>query len=172
MRARRAAIAALLAAAAGVAWAQHGVRDAPDDPLAGFGWFGRLAGACWKGDTQPNGVSDTQCYSTQYGQYIRGTIEIRGLPSRFEGDSVFAWDAKRRLIEYTQWSSGGTTRVGEAAFDGEALVFPDALRPGALAPKARNVWRRIDDDSFRVTRERNEDGQWKEAFTVVYRRQR
>ena len=38
----------------------------PAHPLAGFGWFAELGGACWQGDHPGGRTSDTQCYLAQF----------------------------------------------------------------------------------------------------------
>lgn len=139
---------------------------------AGLGWFGTLAGSCWRGEHAGGG--DTQCYEWQYGRYLRGTIEISvrgkdGLPIQLAGDSVFEWDAKAQRIRYSNWADAGNLTHGEAYYEGELLRFPD-VKSRDEEPRTRSTWRRIDGDSFEVTRERRDDGGWKAELSVTYRR--
>ena len=148
-----------------------------DPNLAGFGWLADLRGACWRGEHPDGKTTDTQCYSTQYDRILRGTIKVvvtrepGALPSTFEGDSVFALDPSGKRVLYTQWASNGSYGVGEMVAVGEALRFTNRLSDGAES-RVRSVWRRIDADSFRVTRERRAGDEWKESFSVEYRRAR
>jgi hypothetical protein len=144
------------------------------DPLAPFGWFKDMAGHCWSG-TYPDGTtSDTQCYSVQFGRLLRGTIELSGMHGGqpvddFQGDSVYAWNPKTNRVQYTFWASDGSYGTGEMYRDGERLVFPPtdaADSPGAM----RSVWRRLDADSFVVTREKRQGETWGKVFEVTYRR--
>ena len=149
----------------------------PANPLAPFGWFAELAGACWHGEYPDNVSSDTQCYLSQYGSIMRGSIKGQarrdGIPiTNFEGDAVFAYDARKGRILYTQWGTGGTYGTGEIAVEGDALVFRNFLSDGTESA-LRSVWRRAGPDGFRVARERRgDDGTWKEFLAVDYKRVR
>jgi hypothetical protein len=147
---------------------------APATPAdAAFGWLGTLAGSCWRGEYATGG-GDTQCYTLQYGRYLRGTIAIEsvgkdGKPFRLAGDSVFEWDAASARIRYSNWADLGNLQHGEAFYDGELLRFPD-VKSRDEEPRTRSTWRRIDADSFEVTRERREGDAWQALFSVTYRR--
>jgi hypothetical protein len=138
--------------------------------LSQFGWFADLAGSCWRGTARSDGRSDEQCYSGQFGKFMRGTIRFyQGDKLTGEGDSVFSFDPNERVIVYTQWSSNGSFGFGEATLDGDELVFHN----GSEAP-ARSVWRRgSTPDTFVVSRQRrDESGAWKEDAVVTYARTR
>jgi hypothetical protein len=149
----------------------------PADPLAGFGWFAQLAGACWKGDHPDGKTSDTQCFQLQFKRVMRGTIKVESTadgPARtvFEGDSVFAVDPEvPTRVGYTQWGTTGNYTVGEMFVEGEMLRFQTRPAEGGES-RVRFAWRKVDENSFRVSRERKESGVWKEAFAVVYKRVR
>lgn len=143
--------------------------DAPE----GFGWLGTLAGHCWRAE-YASGGGDTQCYSWQYGRYLRGTIAIEAnrqdqAPFKLAGDSVSEVDAKTGRIRYASWSDTGNLSLAEAYYDGELLHFPD-VKSRDEEPRARSTWRRIDADSFAVTRENRDGEEWKPGFRVTYRR--
>jgi hypothetical protein len=148
--------------------------DAPEAATSGaFGWFGSLAGSCWRGE-YTSGGGDTQCYTWQYGRYLRGTIAIEskkadGVSFRLAGDSVFEWDAANQRIRYSNWADTGNLVHGEAFYDGEQLRFPD-VKSKDEEPRTRASWRRIDADSFEVTRERRDGDAWQALFSVTYRR--
>lgn len=149
-------------------------QQAPRADLSAFRWFAGLAGACWKGDHPDGKTADVQCYSTQYGRFMRGTIRVHSQADAkavlFEGDSVFAWDPGAGRIVYTQWASNGSiTPAQEASWDGEALRFGSRGADGRNG-SVRSSWHRVDKDSFRVVRERKEGPLWKEVFSVTYRR--
>lgn len=163
----RLALAFLTAGACALAHAQ----ELP----GGFGWFGSLAGSCWSGRFPDGKTTHRQCYSTQFGRFLRGTAalstEKEGRPQvAFEGDSVFAWNDERKAIDYYVWGSDGSHRQLEAKYEGDELMFPVPARadPGKVA--FRSAWRRIDGDTFEVRRQRPADGGWNTELTVVYRR--
>lgn len=151
-------------------------QTAPSDALAPFGWLRDLAGACWRGQGTDGKATDTQCYDTQYGHFLRGTIsmaiEAPSKPSaELRGDSVWAWDAARNRFALTTWASNGTITPSEAWFEGDAVVFPVPRRDGSEAT-SRTRWQRIDADSFRVTRQRRERADWLDGQSFTYRRVR
>lgn len=165
MRARSSILIALLAVVALPCAAQS------TDGLAAFGWLRDLVGACWKGERPDGSATDTQCYETQFGRFLRGTIEIHaGATGKLSGDSVWGWDSKRQRIVLTTWASTGPISASEAYFEGEVVRFPVPRREGSTAPESRRSWRRIDADSFSVHVERNEGGEWRESQRIIYRR--
>ena len=125
---------------------------------------------CWRG-SRPDGRSDVQCYGTQYGRFVRGTIKFyQGDKLTGESDSVFSYDANARLIVYSQWVSNGGVGFGQATLENGEIVFQNRLPGGDEAP-ARSVWRKVDADSFRVARQRRaDDGSWKDEQVVTYSR--
>ena len=166
-RARPPLFAAVLLAAAGGVHAQ----TLP----AELGWFATLAGTCWQGAFPDGATVHTQCYTTQFGKFLRGTATLEVTKDgardvRFEGDSVFAWDAGAKRIAYTIWGSDGSLRTLAAHFDGDDLVFPVPDRADPAKVAFRSVWRRIDAASFEVRRERPHGDGWNRELTVVYRK--
>ena len=143
-------------------------------PPGQFGWLADLAGSCWQG-TWPDGKTrDTQCYSTQYGRYLRGTIEIRssapGAPAH-RGDSMFAWDAKTQRMQFHYWSSEGNSGISSGSLASNSdIVFADPPSIDAAKPERRSVWHRLSSDRYQVTvQERAGDG-WRDRLAVVYDR--
>lgn len=145
----------------------------PADPLAPFGWFKDLAGSCWSGKHADGRPSDTQCYSVQFGRFLRGTIKLSGKhgsqpADNLEGDSVYAWNPQANQVHYSLWASDGTYATGAMYVEGENLIFPPANPDSSGA--TRFVWTRIDADSYVVTREKRQGKAWSKAFEVTYRR--
>lgn len=166
-RVRRPLLVAALLAAATAAYAQ----SLP----AEFGWFATLAGSCWTGKFPDGATEHTQCYTTQFGRLLRGTATLAATKDghrevRFEGDSVFAWDGSAMRIAYTIWGSDGSLRTLAAHYDGDELVFPVPDRTSPANVAFRSVWRRVDDASFEVRRERPHGDGWNRERTVVYRK--
>jgi len=156
------------------ALAQPAAAATPAAAPAGFGWFGALAGSCWQGDHPGGRMRDRQCYSIQFGQFMRGTITLTRpgplAPSARQGDSVFAWDTARNRMIFYFWSSDGRHGISEGYYDGDALVFPLAPASAGQAPGRRTVWRRLDADRFRVSVQTSTDAAWAEHFAVTYER--
>ena len=142
----------------------------PMAPISSFGWFAELAGSCWKA-VGPEGRSDVQCYEKQFNRFMRGSIKFyRNEKVTGEGDSMFAYDGNASLIIYSQWSSNGTVGFGQATLKNGELVFQNHNPDGSDAP-TRSVWRKVDADSFKVSRQRRSDqGAWTEESGLTYSR--
>ncbi len=150
-------------------------RGTPVDPLTRYTWLGELAGSCWRGTTAEGKPADTQCYTSQYGRFLRGTIRIQ-LPRGdkvvdFEGDSVFAWDPKSGNLEIFYWASDGSFRRGEATLYKGVYRFQDRTRDGS-PPVKRTIWRRQGPDAFEVTVEHRDGDRWVGVKVVTYERLR
>ena len=142
-------------------------------PEGAFGWMADLAGSCWTGTYADGTTRDTQCYSTQYDRFLRGTIEIVGSDGSrppYLGDSVFVWDPATRRMKFYYWSSGGSDGVANGQFEGERIDFPNPPRADSDAPPTRTSWTRLTPDSYRVTLQRQVDGQWSDVMAVDYHR--
>ncbi|HYD13105.1 MAG TPA: hypothetical protein VEC11_09680 [Allosphingosinicella sp.] len=156
-----------------VAVAQPGAGTA--GPPAEFGWFRELAGACWQGDHPGSIMRDRQCYSAQFGRFMRGTIRItrprdgQSAPAH-HGDSVFAWDAGRQRLIFYFWGSDGQHGVSEGYYEGDALIFEQPPTSGGQPVGRRTIWRRVDADHFRVTVQMRSHAIWTDRFTVTYER--
>ena len=148
-------------------------RGTPVDPLTRYTWLGELAGACWRGTTADGKPADTQCYSTQYGHFLRGTVRTpvpRGdRLVDLEGDSVLAWDPESGNLEIFYWASDGSFRRGEATLFKGVYRFQDRTRDGS-PPVKRTIWRRQGPDAFEVTLERRDGDRWVEVRVVTYER--
>ena len=143
------------------------------DPLTRYTWLGELAGACWRGTTGDGEPVDTQCYSTQYGHFLRGTIQFpapRGdKVVTFEGDSVLAWDPSTGNLETFHWGNDGSFRKGEATLFKGVYRFQDRTKDGS-PPVRRTIWRRQGPDAFEVTQERRDGDRWVVVKVVSYER--
>jgi hypothetical protein len=141
----------------------------------GFGWFGALSGSCWLGHFPDGRTSHRQCYTTQFNRFLRGTasllVEHGGKPTvGFSGDSVFAWDDSRNVIDYYIWGSDGTHRQLQARYEAGELHFPVPSRSDPSTVTVRSVWKRLDPSSFEVRRERLVGAEWKTELVVTYHR--
>jgi hypothetical protein len=163
------------AAATAAALAGGPVAHAADLPEGAFGWMAELAGHCWTA-AYPDGTRDTQCYRTQYGRYLRGTIEIvagggRGSPQRprYRGDSVLYWDPERSEMAVHYWSSAGSHGVSTGRIEGGTIVFAGLPRRDGTPP-TRTLWTQAGPDAFRVVRQRRNGERWSEVLSLGYSR--
>lgn len=144
-------------------------------PLDGFGWFASLVGSCWVGKFPDGRTRHTQCYTSQFDRYLRGTAvlstEQGGVAKdQFSGDSLFALDESSGRIVYYIWGSNGSHGRHEAHYSGDELVFPIARKDDPAVTGYRSVWRRIDAETFEVRRETPDGDGWDTELTVVYRK--
>ena len=141
----------------------------------GFGWFATLSGYCWLGKFPDGKTSHRQCYTTQFDHFLRGTanliVQQDGQQTvSFSGDSVFAWNDERDVIDYYAWGSDGSHRQLESRYEGAELHFPVPSRSDPSTIAVRSVWRRLDSNSFEVRRERLVGSEWKTELVVTYHR--
>ncbi|HET9428377.1 MAG TPA: hypothetical protein VFO69_08480 [Allosphingosinicella sp.] len=144
-------------------------------PDGAFGWMAQLAGNCWTALYPDRATRDTQCYSVQYGRYLRGTIRIESSSSGgdrppYLGDSVFAWNAETSEMQFYYWSSGGSHGMTVGRVEGATINFPRPPQVGANAPMTRTSWTRLGPDSYRVTTQRLDDGNWVDGMSITYTR--
>jgi hypothetical protein len=148
-------------------------RGDPVDPLTRFTWLRELAGSCWRGTTAEGKPADTQCYSTQYGQFLRATSRMQAPRGTkvvdLEGDSVLAWDPRTGNLETFSWSADGSFRRGEATLYRGVYRFQDRTADGS-PPVRRTIWRRQGPDAYEVTLERREGDRWVDIKVVAYER--
>ena len=163
----------LLASAALAQVAQPLKRGEPVDPLTRYTWLRELAGSCWRGTTAAGKPADTQCYSIQFGQFIRLVSRVeapRGTKVvELEEESVLAWDPRTGNLEVFRWSSDGTFRRSEATLYRGVYRFQDRSADGS-PPVRRTIWRRQGPDAFEVTLERREGERWTDVKVVEYAR--
>jgi hypothetical protein len=88
----------------------------------------------------------------------------------YEGEGLFAWDAKKSRMAYFYWASAGHFGQAEGYFEGERLVFPPTNEGQSAAAPVRSVWTRLDERSFEVVREKKSEAGWAPVLTVRYRR--
>lgn len=144
-------------------------------PLDGFGWFASLVGSCWRAEFPDGKTRHSQCYTSQFDRYLRGTAVLSSeqdgvVSERFSGDSLFALDEASGRITYYIWGSNGSHGRHEAYYAGDELVFPVARKDDPAVTSYRSVWRRIDAETFEVRRETPDGDGWNTELTVVYRK--
>lgn len=109
-----------------------------------------LAGACWKG-TFPNGtVTDEHCFERVFdGQFLRDQHVVRGAPTPYEGETMYAWDAENQRIVYWYAASDGNFSTGHVRVgDDGVLIFPETHVSAAGTREMENVWRRTGPDEY------------------------
>ena len=158
-------IALLASLAAGTALAADGIGNR-------FGWFGTLAGSCWRAEHADGKSSDIQCFESQYGRFIRGTGKVfEGTTLLVESDAVFAVDPNSGRIVFTQWASNGNFGSGVITVENATFLTFEPQAPAPGKPEIRYQWLKTNPDSFKAMRQRHEGPNWIEESAVVYKRQ-
>ena len=110
------------------------------DPFAPMAF---LVGHCWQADMGQNRV-DTHCFESLYGgRFIRDRHEVTGGPARYEGETIYTWNAATNRVEYSYWASnGGVSRGALRARDG-SLDFGEDVHRRANGSELRinTIWR-------------------------------
>jgi hypothetical protein len=139
--------------------------DADAAALSRIGWYAELAGSCWQGQDAYGRPTDRQCYQTQFGRYLRGTIDMGGA---FLGDSVVGWDRDHNAIVMYFWSNGAPRGELLLSYEGEQLAFEQV--DDSTSRRSRNVWARLQDGTIRVTTQSHDDETWKDGASTIYSR--
>ena len=128
-----------------------------------------LVGSCWTGTFPDGKVTDTHCFEPVFGgQFIRDRHVVRGAKEPYEGESLHAWDPRKKSLVYTYWASNGTLSTGTAQPQpsGE-IVFPEDHSSGS---SIRSVWT-PHADSYDVVVSEQTDDQWRELWRMTLKRQ-
>ncbi len=131
-----------------------------------------LVGHCWRARFK-NGQQDVQCYRALYGgKLLQSTHVVEGSQPRYEGMSVFSWDAANKRVRYHYFTSTGA--VSEGYFDNRAkeIVIPERhVGDDGKVTELETHYERDGDDAYNVvTREKTAKG-WVERWTLNYRRE-
>ena len=159
----------------GVAFFMPAVSLSAQELPAGFGWFAAVANTCWVGQFPDGRTEHTQCYTSQFGKFLRGSAALATITDgrrnvTFEGDSVFAWDEASKRIVYYIWGSDGSHRQLSAEYAGDELHFPVPTRADPARLSHRSAWRRVDTETIEVRRQRPTGTEWTTELTVTYRK--
>ena len=145
---------------------------APTEVRAELKPFQFLVGSCWTGTFPDGKATDTHCFEPVYGgQFIRDTHVVKG-PKPYEGESIHAWDAQKKKLVYVYWANSGSISFGtsEPQASGE-IVFPQAdVASSAGTVAIKSTWTPRGPDSYEVWASHLKDGEWKETWRMVMKR--
>jgi hypothetical protein len=134
--------------------------------------LGYLAGQCWTG-TFPDGKStDTHCFEVVFdGQFLRDRHTVNGAKQPYAGETLYAWDPKKKQITYTYWASDGGVSTGVANAEGESTItFPEEYVSDKGTLTIHNVWTRINNDTYEVVSKKKAGAEWQEMWRMTMRR--
>jgi len=132
-----------------------------------------LVGSCWTGTFPDGKKTDTHCFESVFGgHFVRDRHTVRGGATPYEGETIYAWDAKQRKVVYTYWASDGGISTGTMEPDKSEIVFPEAYASDGARTTMKNVWVRRGEDVYDVYVAQWKDGQWREMWRMTMRRDR
>ena len=129
-----------------------------------------LVGHCWRARFK-NGQQDVQCYRALYGgKLLQSTHVVEGSQPRYEGMSVFSWDAARKRVRYHYFTSTGAVSEGWFEKKDDGYVIPERhVSPDGTVVELESLYKAEGKDGYRViTREKTKDG-WVERRNMHYK---
>lgn len=131
-----------------------------------------LVGHCWRA-TFKNGQQDVQCYQALYGgKLLQATHVVEGSQPRYEGVSIFSWDAANKRLRYHYFTSTGAVSEGHFANDAEGIVIPERhVGDDGKVTELETRYQREGDDAYRVVTREKTAGGWVERRDLEYRRE-
>lgn len=130
-----------------------------------------LVGKTWVGSF-PGGASDTQKFEWLYnGKFLRNThwVKNAGGDVVYEGETVFAWDHKKKTVVWWYWNTTGGHMTGTLWEEDGAYMFEgENNAPDGQTAKARGAYL-IGKDSWTSVQYFWKDGAWQKQGEVVFK---
>jgi len=146
---------------------------ADEKPIDAFAPLAFLVGSCWQAAMPDGKAIDTHCYEWVYGgKYIRNVHTVEGWPTPYGGETIFYYDHDAKVVRYLYFANDGGTssgimvpKDGKPTYPEERYVGPEGVM------NLRNATLHADGDSYSTRTEvQSPDGQWKEMFTLNFKR--
>ena len=130
-----------------------------------------LAGHCWKAKF-PDGKQDVQCFEALYGgKLMQSDHVVLGSQPRYEGRTVFSWDAAHKRIRYHYFTSTGAVSEGHFEQGENGFVIPERhVGDDGKVTELESSYRPDGEYAYRVvSREKTPQG-WVERMNLHYLR--
>ena len=167
------ALVVLLGAVASQLWAQ----DKQSTPAAAaegkLDAFAPLIGRDWTAPL-PNGkLTDTQRFEWMYGKkFVRNIHFVKTTKGEvvYEGETVYAWDARSGRIVWWYWNASGGYVEGTASIGTDGAITTEGQNHGDASQldRTRSIIR-ITADGWTFTPSYEKDGVWKSEPSRTYR---
>jgi hypothetical protein len=132
-----------------------------------------LVGSCWIGPFPDGKSTDEHCFEWIYDRkFVRDRHVVRGAKTPYEGETIFAWDAKSQRVVFWYLNNQGGLSTGTVEQSDEGLVFPERHTTEAGVREMKAVWTRTGPDSYRVSQAERVGGEWKTLWTMDLKRKR
>jgi hypothetical protein len=144
--------------------------DAQAPASTRFGPMEFVVGSCWIGTFPDGKQTDEHCFDWMFDrQFIRDRHQVRG-GKPYSGESVYSWDVQEKRVAFLYWNSDGFTSTGYAQETPEGILFPTKYPTGKSVLELRSLWTRTGTDSYRVKVTQLTDGQWRELWSMEFKR--
>lgn len=135
--------------------------------------FAPLIGHDWQAALPGGQVTDIQRYDWIYGgKFVRNTHRVRTQAGEvvYEGETVYAWDARASRMTWWYWNSTGGFVTGTATVtsDGSILSEGENHGPADQLDRSRSLVR-IGRGEWTMTSAQARNDQWTEQPARVYR---
>ena len=145
---------------------------APSGP-APLGMFAPLIGRSWTAEFPGGKATDHQQFEWVYGEkFVRNTHQVRSAEGGvvYEGETVYAWDARQQRIVWWYWNSTGGYVTGTAhrRDDGAIVSEGENSGPANQLDRTRLILR-IGDGQWTSQGAQQRDGKWTEQPARTYR---
>lgn len=135
--------------------------------------FAPLIGRDWTAPLPTGNVTDTQRFEWIYGtKFIRNTHAIKTANGQvvYEGETVYAWDARANKIVWWYWNASGGFVEGTASIAADGTITTEGQNHGGAnqLDRTRSTMR-ITPDGWTFTASSQKDGAWDNGPTRTYR---
>ncbi len=152
-------------------------QDKPATPAATapgkFEAFAPLIGRDWTAPLPKGDVTDTQRFEWMYGRkFIRNTHAVKTAKGEvvYEGETVYAWDARAGRIVWWYWNVSGGFVEGTASIGADGTIVIEGQNQGDAnqLDRTRSTIR-ITADAWTFTPSYSKDGIWHNEPARTYR---
>jgi hypothetical protein len=141
-------------------------------PLAQLAPFAPLIGGVWSAPFNAD-IHDEQQFEWLYGgKFVRNVHQVKTTDGKvvYEGETIYAWDARASKIAARYWNATGGFVDGEARWDGAHMEFEgDNHAGGSQTERVRSVTD-FGGDEWTMTGYFWKNGAWVEQGKRTYRR--
>jgi hypothetical protein len=135
--------------------------------------FAPLIGRDWTAPLPNGNLTDTQRFEWKYGRkFIRNTHEVKTAKGEvvYEGETIYAWDARSDRIVWWYWNASGGYLEGTASVSVDGAISTEGQNHGggSQLDRTRSTIR-ITADAWTFAPSFEKDGVWKSEPMRTYR---
>lgn len=135
--------------------------------------FAPLIGRDWTAPLPNGNLTDTHRFEWIYGRkFIRNTHAVKSANGQvvYEGETVYAWDARASRIVWWYWNASGGFLEGTASIGSDGAITTEGQNHGGAnqLDRTRSTMR-ITPDGWTFSPSSEKDGVWETAPTRTYR---